>query len=80
MTKVHKLTVKPAPPPASVRDSAKRLSDICQALRQLIEMSYDYEDGVCPAHLLETVFARADRLADQVNDYFEEFADLERTQ
>lgn len=73
MSKVHKLTVKPAPPSPSVRDAAKRLGNICWALRQLIEMSYEYEDGVCPPHLLETVFARADLLADEINDYFEKF-------
>jgi hypothetical protein len=52
-------------------DSARKLADICVAMRQLIEMSYEYKDGVCPSNLLEVAFGDADRLAAELSEYFE---------
>jgi hypothetical protein len=52
-------------------DSAKKLADICIAMRQLIDMSYEYKDGVCPSNLLEVTFGNADKLAAELGEYFE---------
>ena len=52
-------------------DSAKKLANICIAMRQLIEMSYEYKDGICPSNLLEATFGNADKLAAELSEHFE---------
>ena len=52
-------------------DSAKKLADICIAMRQLIEMSYEYKDGICPSNLLDATFGNADKLAADLHEHFE---------
>ena len=56
---------------SEIYQSAKKLQETCFAMRQLIEMSYEYKDGVCPSNLLEKVFDNADRLADEIREHLE---------
>lgn len=54
-----------------IYESVKKLQETCFAMRQLIKMSYEYEDGVCPSNLLEKVFDNADKVADELRERLE---------